>query len=145
MLPSRPTVFLGGTCISEDWRTHLIPLLDINYFNPVVADWTDASKLEELKQRNSCDYILYVITPLISGVYSIAEAVDDSNKRPTQTIICVVAHASVEYDASLLMSLEAVKDLVLRNGATVLDSLEEVAKWLNARPYDTKLPPSQSW
>ena len=39
---------------------------------------------EEIKQRAECDFCLYVITPKMTGVYSIAEVVDDSNKRPEQ-------------------------------------------------------------
>jgi len=83
-------VFLGGTCNGSVWRDKLIPMLNIEYFNPVVEDWTEECMLEERKQREICDYCLYVITPSMSGVYSIAEVVDDSNKRPTITIFCVL-------------------------------------------------------
>ena len=37
-------VFLGGTCANTTWRNELIPLLEkmgIDYFNPVVDDWTE--------------------------------------------------------------------------------------------------------
>lgn len=57
-----------------------MPLLekaDYDYFNPVVDDWTEECYQEELFQRNICDHCLYVITPLMTGTYSIAEAVDD--------------------------------------------------------------------
>ena len=36
--------FLGGTCAETTWRNELMPLLDdkgIEYFNPVVEDWTE--------------------------------------------------------------------------------------------------------
>jgi len=29
-------IFLGGTCNNSTWREQLIPMLQINYFNPVV-------------------------------------------------------------------------------------------------------------
>jgi hypothetical protein len=32
--------FLGGTCNNSQWREALIPMLKIDYFNPVVKDWT---------------------------------------------------------------------------------------------------------
>lgn len=32
-------VFLGGTCNESTWREKLIPMLKIDYFNPVVKDW----------------------------------------------------------------------------------------------------------
>ena len=34
-------VFLGGTCNNSKWRDKLIPMLNIDYFNPVVDDWTE--------------------------------------------------------------------------------------------------------
>jgi hypothetical protein len=34
-------VFLGGTCNESLWRDKLIKLLKIEYFNPVVPDWTE--------------------------------------------------------------------------------------------------------
>lgn len=36
-------IFLGGTCCETTWRDELIPYLEkanIEYFNPVVKDWT---------------------------------------------------------------------------------------------------------
>ena len=83
-------VFLGGTCNNSIWRDKLIPMLNINYFNPVVEDWTEECMIEERRQRETCDYCLYVITPSMSGVYSIAEVIDDSNKRPGKTIFCIL-------------------------------------------------------
>ena len=41
-------------------------------------------------EREHCDFCLYVITPLMTGVYSIAEVTDDSNKRPEKTLFCVL-------------------------------------------------------
>lgn len=34
------TVFLGGTCNNSTWRDKLIPLLTVDYFNPIVNEWT---------------------------------------------------------------------------------------------------------
>ncbi len=33
-------VFLGGTCNESTWRDRVIKDLKIDYFNPVVEDWT---------------------------------------------------------------------------------------------------------
>ena len=83
-------VFLGGTCNESTWRDSLIKALKIDYFNPVVDDWTPDCMAEEIKQREVCDFCLYVITPKMTGVYSIAEVIDDSNKRPRKTVFCVL-------------------------------------------------------
>lgn len=85
---------------------------------------------EEIKQRNTCDYVLYVITSDMTGVYSIAEIVDDSNKRPDKTVFCVIEDG---FDKAQKRSLGQVKEMVKENGATVCSSLKEVADFLNSK------------
>ena len=34
-------VFLGGTVADSKWREYIMPKLEIEYFNPVVDDWTE--------------------------------------------------------------------------------------------------------
>ena len=71
-------VFLGGTCNESKWRDKLIPMLKIDYFNPVVDDWNEDAYQEELKQRKECDYCLYISVVLFAaslmvsscGIYS---------------------------------------------------------------------------
>ena len=130
-------VFLGGTCNESTWRDRLIEMLEIDYFNPVVDDWTEECYREELRQRELCDYCLYVITPRMRGVYSIAEVVDDSNKRPEKTIFCIVtADFSntgdiIMFDEQQLKSLDKVGVMVQNNGGKYFRTLREVAKFLN--------------
>ena len=127
-------VFLGGTCNGSRWRDRLIPLLDIDYFNPVVEEWNDKAQQEEMLQRENCDYCLYVLTPKMEGVYSVAEVVDDSNKRPDKTIFCFLPDDEDEkFSDTQLKSIEAVKDLVKNNDAKVCNSLNDVAQHLNKK------------
>ena len=121
-------VALMGMCADSTWRDQLIPKLEIDYFNPVVDDWTEDCMAEEIRQRETCDYVLYVITSDMTGVYSIAEVVDDSNKRPDKTVFCFTTYG---FDKSQKKSLGQVKKMVKENGANVFDTLEEVAKFLN--------------
>lgn len=124
-------VFLGGTCNDSKWREQLIPLLHIDYFNPVVEDWTPECMAEEIKQRKTCDFVLYVITPEMTGVYSIAEVVDDSNKRPKKTIFCFVDSGKGDFTEHGIKSLEAVGAMVEDNGGKWCTDLIEVADYLN--------------
>lgn len=125
-------VFLGGTCNESTWRDKLIPMLKIDYFNPVVDDWTEKCYLEELRQREICDYCLYAITPLMTGVYSIAEVIDDSNKRPNKTLFCVLEEdAGLQFNKDQMKSLERTGLMVQKNGGKYFKSLEEVAYYLN--------------
>ena len=138
-------VFLGGTCNESTWRDRLIEILEIDYFNPVVDDWTEECYQEELRQREICDYCLYVITPRMRGVYSIAEVVDDSNKRPEKTIFCIVtADFSdtgdiIMFDEQQLKSLDKVGVMVQNNGGKYFRTLREVAKFLNNTNKEGKI------
>lgn len=129
---AKTKVFLGGTCNNSTWRDKLISLLKIDYFNPVVDDWTPECQDEEIRQRELCDYCLYTITPKMTGVYSIAEVVDDSNKRPEKTILCVLDEDDESsFSETQIKSLKQVKEMVKNNGANVFDSLEDIASFLN--------------
>lgn len=129
---AKTKVFLGGTCNNSTWRDKLISLLKIDYFNPVVDDWTPECQDEEIRQRELCDYCLYTITPKMTGVYSIAEVVDDSNKRPEKTILCVLDEDDENiFSESQIKSLKQVKEMVKNNGANVFNSLEDIASFLN--------------
>lgn len=132
-------IFLGGTCNGSQWREELKPMLTkmgIEFFDPVVPDWTEACYQEELKQREECDFCLYTITPKMLGVYSIAEVVDDSNKRPEKTLFCLVSNSEHEGARTLVFgsdqyrSLDKVGVMVKANGGEYFKSLHEVAAYL---------------
>lgn len=110
-------VFLGGTCAGWKWRDELQPLLKCDYYNPIVKN-------------------LYGITNGIKGVYSIAEVVDDSNKRPEKTIFLNLYKTYERSGESKQMahSLKAVENMLKANGVVVFSSekaLLEVADYLN--------------
>jgi len=125
-------VFLGGTCNNSAWRDELIANLNVDYFNPVVDDWTPECMIEELKQRENCSFCLYVITPEMTGVYSIAEAVDDSNKQPKKTIFCYLSsYGGYNFSEGQNKSLDAVGKMIIRNGGYYFTTLKQVKDFLN--------------
>jgi hypothetical protein len=125
-------VFLGGTTNNSDWRENLIKKLKIDFFNPVVKEWNESAQKEEIKQRKNCDYVLYVITPKMEGVYSIAEVVDDSNKRPEKTIFAyLLDDDGKEFTKHQIKSLDMVGSMVEENKGKWFKSLEEIADYLN--------------
>lgn len=133
-------VFLGGTCNNSKWRDDLIKKLKVPYFNPVVDDWNEESqKREEIEKKNS-QHNLYVITPLMTGVFSIAEAVDDSNKFPQKTLFCVLEKdEDKEFEKFQIKSLNSVKKMIKENKGKVFDSLDEIADYLNNYEEITKM------
>jgi predicted MarR family transcription regulator len=64
-----------------------MPLLDdkgIEYFNPVVEDWTEECQaIEEDEKNNKCNVHMYCITPEMQGVYSIAEIIHSAHLANT--------------------------------------------------------------
>jgi hypothetical protein len=44
-------VFLGGTCNGTTWRDSMIKDLKVDYFNPVVEDWTPEAQQEERYEK----------------------------------------------------------------------------------------------
>lgn len=121
-------VFLGGTCAGREWRDELIPQLTCNYYNPIVKNWSEEDRLREVRERETADIVLYTITSDMAGVYSIAEIIDDSNKRPNKTVVCILYDG---FGKKMAHSLKAVENLAKENGARVFDNLEDVAKYLN--------------
>lgn len=126
-------VFLGGTCTGYKWRDDLIPMLKCDYYNPIVENWSEKDRERETVERETSDYVLYVITSGIKGVYSIAEVVDDSNKRPFKTLFCVL-YDGIEREME--HSLKAVENLLTENNVKTFHSLREIAYFLNNRFYD---------
>lgn len=127
-------VFLGGTCNGSKWRDELIPLLKIDYFNPVVPDWTPECMDEEIRQREECDICLYGISAKMTGVYSIAELVDDSNKRPEKTVMFLIEDDDgVEFTEHQFSSMSMVCRLVAENGAKVYNTRGCIAEYLNSK------------
>lgn len=124
-------VFLGGTCNETTWRNDLIDVLGVDYFNPVVEDWTADCIAEENRQKHVlCNIHLYVITSDMSGVYSIAEVVQSSLTEGKTTILHVIPDG---FGKSRLESLEAVCGLVSSNGgiAYIDDDLHRTARVIN--------------
>ena len=127
-------VFLGGTCNESTWRNDLIENLKIDYFNPVVPDWTPECMEEELRQRQICDFVLYTITPKMTGVYSIAEVIDDSNKRPERTLFCLLGEDEGKlFTEGQRRSLIQVGEMVKRNGGKTFVNLYSASEYLNKR------------
>lgn len=127
-------VFLGGTCNESTWRDELIPKLKIDYFNPVVDDWTPECQAEEERQKSEeCNVHLYVITPKQTGVFSIAEMIESSCNKNVITVIYIQDEdgTGFTFDEFRKRSWNAVVKMAQKHGAFVLNSLDEVALYLN--------------
>ena len=129
-------LFLGGTCNESKWREKLIPLLEkegIKYFNPVVPDWTPECQRKEDQIEQMNDTVeLYVITSEMTGVFSIAEAVQASNRKPASCIFMVIDDG---FTQGQIKSLNAVKKIIQGNCAFVAESLQSLMVYLKANTW----------
>ena len=128
-------VFLGGTCNDSKWRDEIKPLLandGLEYFDPIVDDWDEKAQAQELEEREKCDICLYVLTPKMTGTYSIAEVVDDSNKRPEKTVLVVLPEdEESKFDEFQMKSLNQVSKMVKGNGGKAFKDLVSAINWMS--------------
>lgn len=105
----------------------------VDAFNPVVDDWNEEAQMREDWHKANDDFCLYVLTPEMIGIHSIFEIADDSNKRPDKTMFCVLPERDGKTFSTIVQKnfLKIKKDLI-KNGARVFDSLEEIASFLNS-------------
>ena len=121
-------VFLGGTCNESTWRNELIPLLEnagVEYFNPVVDNWTPECQEEEYHQKEICDIHLYLITKKMKGVFSIAEAVASCQFKDKE-VLFAFADFDGEFDTAEKKSLYAVGHLIVRLGGYCIPDLKDI-------------------
>ena len=132
-------IFLGGTCEGYNWRKDLVDSLEgvenIELFNPVVKVWDEEAIIKENQYKENCDISLYVITPFMEGCYSIAEVVEDSNKRPEKTVFCyipkiVIGKEMRKFTNKMERSLKATCKIIEANGGKTFKGMEELVDYL---------------
>ena len=124
-------VFLGGTTAGKDYRNELIPLLDEKgyaYFNPVVDNWTEESRVIEEQEKDKSLIHFYALTPDMQGFYSVAEIMESLHTRGVYTVLYVEDSLKWRYwnGNDVTESLRAVSELVLRGGGFLVESLARV-------------------
>ena len=126
-------VYLGGTISGSTWRDELIELLKIDYFKPTNEVWSEEGYKEAQSQREICDYFLYVITPKVIDMHTIASLSQDSSMYPDKTIFCALSvDDGSTFSQEQIQSLDEISKVVSSNGAKVFSDLKSVADYLNS-------------
>lgn len=132
-------IFLGGTTKGYDWREVLEERFEyikfLELYNPIIKDWDENAREKENNYKETSDINLFVLTPFMEGCYSIAEAVDSSNKYPEKTVFAYITEAKHgneirRFTRGMLHSLNAVSEIISNNGGTCLTSLDEVIDYI---------------
>ena len=131
-------IYLGGT-VNSEWRTAFITILNkenlpLRCYNPIVENWTSACiDLEDLVKESS-KYHVYVITPAMHGVYSIAELCESAHNPRKKTFFYFKETDvdsdgnTIEWDPQQKNSLTAVANLLLRHGAIRAYSMDALVE-----------------
>ena len=130
------SVFLGGTCNGSTWRDELMPKLDpskVSAFNPVVEHWDEKAQAEEDFHKENDDFTLYVLTPEMTGVYSVFEVAMDSCKRPGRVVACILEERDGKtFEGQVAKNMKKIKKDLIKNGTLVFDNLEQIAAFFNS-------------
>lgn len=121
------TIFLGGTCSGTNWRNYL-KSKKYNFYNPLEKNWNEKTFLEEVSQRKTAVYNLYVFTKDIKGYYSIASLIDDTNKCPDKTLLFI---DKTDMSEQMKINFKYIEKLALSNGVTIFNSYDEINVFLN--------------
>ena len=141
-------VFLGGTTNGSNWRETLINQLsvlapEIKCFNPVVDNWTKECIEIENFVKFHAGYHVYVLTPKMAGVYSIAEMCDSIHNVTKRTFVYVqeedydIAGNPIKWDLQMRNSLYAVTQLIAAHEGYVATSIEDLAQAIAKEYHET--------
>lgn len=95
-------------------------------------------KIQESKKEDS-DYYLYVVTPKLVDFFFVSDLVDDSYDYPEKTIYCILkneitgskSNIKISFSDDQMKMLNAIGDIIKRNGGKYFKNLDEVVNFLN--------------
>ena len=134
-ITDKTTIFLGGTCNGSKWRNKFILMLDNRFdpFDPVVDDWNEDAQREEEYHKANDNYLVFCITPKMTGFFSIAEMIDNMHIRPRTTVVCFLdKDDNSEFTIPQSKSIDATIKLLQSYGVAVFTSLEDMAEYFNS-------------
>lgn len=124
-------IFLGGTCAGPDYRKLLIPLLTVEYFNPVVENWTEADAVKENEAKLEASANVFVITPAAIGSYSIAELTELAITSDKPLYVMFMEVEGFTWNEHQVKSNTQIKKLLSKYDTLVFEDLELLAKAIN--------------
>lgn len=136
-------IFLGGTTNGSTWRDEFINILTsvnpkLKCFNPVVDDWTQECIYLENFVKSHAKYHVYVLTPRMRGVYSIAEMIDSVHDTSKKVVVYIHNIDKDDdgnefcWDPQIKNSITAVTNMVSEHGGYVAKSLIDVAESISS-------------
>lgn len=141
-------LYLGGVDNKSSWKVNLLAklfkevsptdnLYDVFNTEGAVYNDTEEKFREQSKHKDYADYCIYAITPRWTSVSLLAEVIDESNKRPDKTILCVLQEdisgvpiSKRRFEPIQMPELLEASEYVQGNGGKVFRSIDDIVSYL---------------
>ncbi len=127
-------VYLGGTQNGSMWREQFIGHLNMDCIVPETRNdkWSDIDRLKDNEVKSTCDIHLYAITPMMVGVYNIAETLESCLKyKDKKTIVCIMdIDGFLHFNDKVYKDLKLIGNLITDNGGEVFYALGDAISFL---------------
>lgn len=112
-------------------------MLRIDYFNPIVEDWTE--QCIEMEEFQKCNFHLYIFTPAQTGFYSFIELMDSVYTKNIEDEIPLTTffnyslyEGNTRFEEGKIKSLNAIgRKIESLGGVWIKGTLGRVAETLN--------------
>lgn len=122
-------VFIAGRGDYGNWRSDIKRLLGEAVDTIESAGRGMINAQRDAFEKEHADSIVFVITPSALSTFDLANAVNESNKRPEKTIVCFLSAGSEwMHDPRRYAELAEIRAILEANGATCVNSLTEIAE-----------------
>lgn len=104
----------------------------------ITADFVPSESPETIlsaQEKQSCNFLVYILTPLFTDLYAIAELIDDAIKYPDKTLFCFEEDSSNDkkFSKHQIKSMNAVAKMVINNNAKHLENSEQLISFLQSQ------------
>jgi len=122
-------VFIAGRGDYGNWRSEIKRLLGDNVITAESSGRGLVNAQHDAFEKEHADAIVFVITPSALSTFDLANAVNESNKRPEKTIVCFLSAGNEwMHDPRRYAELSEVRAILESNGARCLNGLAEITE-----------------
>jgi len=127
-------IFFDGTACGAEWRNYITERLKVPYTLYTSDDRSIDALRNRDKEKEKCDFVLYVISPKMQYFDMVFESVDDSNKRSKKTLFCFMPkEGELSFSPHQSKSLIATGKMIQRNGGKWYENIDDAISFLNAQ------------
>jgi len=119
-------IYLGGTNGGSNWRSELIPMLNIPY------------TMLNIDANPNIDFLLYTVTPLLTRFNVIIKILKYSKIYEEKLIVCILENdicpdtgKKIKFDENAMILFDCLNKILYKNNSNMFWCLESVANYVN--------------